>query len=273
MIKGPCSNLELLIPGDNIAGTMTDAVGNNESEASGPASVPRELLSNRSKSHFSAKKCLFHPRSRSVDEVFPELPWDETHLKPRSKEEEDDISTVGFANLPSKPPQICNDWVPDKFFTNFIAAGCFSNSPMLQVHLDNNKDSSPPVQQDHSSLGQLFVSNADLASCNPIEQQWVSMVSSSPENNNADVLLCDLDTDSSSTITESCSSPDSEEVRIFQPLFILCACNIVKLSSYPISVHNALIFLFLYLLQSCSSVSPWRSDMSKCSCIRTVCEG
>lgn len=217
MIKGPYSNLELLIPGDNIAGTMIDAVGNNESEASGPASVPRELLSNRSKSHFSAKKCLFHPRSRSVDEVFPELPWDETHLKPRSKEEEDDISTVGFANLPSKPPQICNDWVPDKFFTNFTAAGCFSNSPMLQVHHDNNKDSSPPVQQDHSSLGQLFVSNSDLASCNPIERQWVPM-KHSPENNNADVLLCDLDTDSSSTVTESCSSPDSEENLRFKPL-------------------------------------------------------
>jgi hypothetical protein len=149
--------------------------------------------------------------------VFPELPWDETHLKPRSKQEEDDISTVGFANLPSKPPQICNDWVPDKFFTNFTAARCFSNSPMLQVHHDNNKDSSPPVEQDHSSLGQLFVSNSDLASCNPSEQQWVSM-KRSPENNNADVLLGDLDTDSSSTITESCSSPDSEENLKFKPL-------------------------------------------------------
>ncbi len=71
------------------------------------------------------------------------------------------------------------------------------------------------------------------------------MVSTSPENNNADVLLCDLDTNSSSTITESCSSPDREEVRIFQPLFILCVCDNceIVIISYLSTQRSHLSFL------------------------------
>ncbi|KAH8934404.1 hypothetical protein BDL97_18G081600 [Sphagnum fallax] len=167
-------------------------------------SVPRELSSNRSKIPFGGmkKKCLFHTRARSVDEVFPVLPLDESNLKPRSKE--DDSSSIRSKISASMPTQRGNnEWTPDTFFTDFEDSGCFTKR---SLQFDHDKSDSSTIQQDHSSLHHLFMSDSE-ASLNPSPRG--SKVSSLPVN---DVLLLrDLDIDSSSSVCHSCSTPDNEE--------------------------------------------------------------
>ncbi|CAK9211620.1 unnamed protein product [Sphagnum troendelagicum] len=168
-------------------------------------SVPRELSSNRSKIPFGGmKKCLFHTRARSVDEVFPVLPLDESNLKPSSKE--DDSSSIGSKISASMPTQRGNnEWTPDTFFADFEDSGCFTKR---SSQFDHDKSDSSTIQQDHSSLHHLFMSDSE-ASLNPSPQG--SKVSSLPVNDEDVLLLRDLDIDSSSSVCHSCSTPDNEE--------------------------------------------------------------
>jgi len=230
----PDGTVNISFPGDNFAGDLRDAVEDRELIT---GSVPRELSSNKSKSPFGGmkKKCLFHTRARSVDEVFPELPLDESNLKPRSKE--DDSSSIGSKISASMPTQRGNnDWIPDTFFTDFEDSGCFTKR---SLQFDHDKSDSSAIQQDHSSLHHLFMSDSE-ASLNPSPQG--SKVSSLPVNDEDVLLLRDLDIDSSSSVCHSCSTPDNEEVSIHIHSYLVMQVN---LSNVPIYVQPlSLIFLW-----------------------------
>lgn len=188
-------------------------------------SVPRELSSNRSKIPFGGmkKKCLFHTRARSVDEVFPVLPLDESNLKPRSKE--DDSSSIGSKISASMPTQRGNnEWTPDTFFTDFEDSGCFTKR---SLQFDHDKSDSSTIQQDHSSLHHLFMSDSE-ASLNPSPRG--SKVSSLPVNDEDVLLLRDLDIDSSSSVCHSCSTPDNEEVSIHIHSYLVMQVNLSNVS-------------------------------------------
>jgi hypothetical protein len=188
-------------------------------------SVPRELSSNRSKIPFGGmkKKCLFDTRARSVDEVFPVLPLDESNLKPRSKE--DDSSSIGSKISASMPTQRGNnEWTPDTFFTDFEDSGCFTKR---SLQFDHDKSDSSTIQQDHSSLHHLFMSDSE-ASLNPSPRG--SKVSSLPVNDEDVLLLRDLDIDSSSSVCHSCSTPDNEEVSIHIHSYLVMQVNLSNVS-------------------------------------------
>ncbi|CAM6016240.1 unnamed protein product [Sphagnum balticum] len=199
----PDGTVNISFPGDNFAGDLRDAVEDRELIT---GSVPRELSSNKSKIPFGGmkKKCLFDTRVRSVDEVFPELSLDESNLKPRSKE--DDSSSIGSKISASMPTQRGNnDSILDTFFTDFEDSGCFTKR---SLQFDHDESDSSAIQQDHSSLHHLFMSDSE-ASLNPSPQG--SKVSSLPVNDEDVLLLRDLDIDSSSSVCHSCSTPDNEE--------------------------------------------------------------
>jgi flagellar biosynthesis GTPase FlhF len=226
MMKTTCCDLELLVPGDNIAGNLTgdDAVRESELTA---ASVPRETLLSNSQTHlltnpqFNAgkKTSLFHATGRSVNElVFPELLWDETHLKRRSKEDDSMIRSENSTS--TTPGMMCNDWIPKTFSEDFPVPGGSPKSSLqnLQCHNHDKKDlssssSSSSIQQGHSSLCQFFVSETEVTSLNQI---WGSKLLSLPENDD-NIVQLDFSTNSSSTTFHGCSSPDhnnNQEVRI-----------------------------------------------------------
>lgn len=200
----PDGTVNISFPDDNFAGDFRDAVEDRELIS---GSVPRELSSNRSKIPFGGmKKCLFHTRARSVDEVFPVLPLDESNLKPRSKG--DDSSSIGSKISASMPTQRGNnEWIPDTFFTDFEDSGCFTKR---SLQFDHDKSDSSTIQKDHSSLHHLFMSDSE-ASLNPSPRG--SKVSSLPVNDEDVLLLRDLDIDSSSSVCHSCSTPDNEEAK------------------------------------------------------------
>jgi hypothetical protein len=210
----PDGTVNISFPGDNFAGDLRDAVEDRELIT---GSVPRELSSNRSKIPFGGmkKQCLFHTRARSVDEVFPELPLDESNLKPRSKE--DDSSSIGSKISASMPTQRGNnDWIPD--------TGCFAKR---SLQFDHDKSDSSAIQQDRSSLHQLFMSDSE-ASLNPSPRG--SKVSSLPVNDEDVLLLRDLDIDSSSSVCHSCSTPDNEEVSIHIHSYLVMQVNLSNVS-------------------------------------------
>ncbi|CAM6051340.1 unnamed protein product [Sphagnum compactum] len=221
MMKTTCCDLELLVPGDNIAGNLTgdDAVRESELTA---ASVPRESLLSNSQTHlltnpqFNAgkKTSLFHATTeRSVNKVvFPELPWDETHLKRRSKEDDSMIRSENSTS--TTPGMMCNDWIPKTFSEDFPVPGGSTKSSLqnLQRHDHDKKDlslsssssSSSSIQQGHSSLCQFFVSETEVTSLNRI---WGSKLLSLPENDD-NIVQLDFSTNSSSIAFHGCSSPD-----------------------------------------------------------------
>jgi len=228
MMKTTCCDLELLVRGDNIAGNLAgdDAVRESELTA---ASVPRETLLSNSQTHllmnpqFNAgkKTSLFHATTgRSVNKlVFPQLPWDETHLKRRSKEDDSMIRSENSTS--TTPGMMCNDWIPKTFSEDFPVPGGSPKSSLqnLQSHDHDKKDlslsssSSSSIQQGHSSLCQFFVSETEVTSLNQI---WGSKLLSLPENDD-NIVRLDFSTNSSSTAFHGCSSPDhsnNQEVRI-----------------------------------------------------------
>jgi hypothetical protein len=203
-----------------------DAVRESELTA---ASVPRETLLSNSQTHllmnpqFNAgkKTSLFHATTgRSVNKlVFPQLPWDETHLKRRSKEDDSMIRSENSTS--TTPGMMCNDWIPKTFSEDFPVPGGSPKSSLqnLQSHDHDKKDlslsssSSSSIQQGHSSLCQFFVSETEVTSLNQI---WGSKLLSLPENDD-NIVRLDFSTNSSSTAFHGCSSPDhsnNQEVRI-----------------------------------------------------------
>ncbi len=269
MMKTTCCDLELLVLGDNIAGNLTgdDAVRESELTA---ASVPRERLLSNSQTHlltnpqFNAgkKTSLFHATTgRSVNEpVFPELPWDETHLKRRSKE---DDSTIRSENSTSTTPgMMFNDWIPKTFSEDFPVPGGSPKSSLqnLQCHDRDKKDlslsssSSSSIQQGHSSLCQFFVSETEVTSLNQI---WGSKLLSLRESDD-NIVRLDVSTNSSNTAFHGCSSPDdnnNQEVRI-DLLYIHVQQHQVQLSIilYVSSIHITLIFSITDLLVTSESL-------------------
>ncbi len=268
MMKTTCCDLELLVPGYNIAGNLTgdDAVRESELTA---ASVPRERLLSNSQTHllmnpqFNAgkKTSLFHATTgRSVNEpVFPELPWDETHLKRRSKEDDSMIRSENSTS--TTPGMMCNDWIPKTFSEDFPVPGGSPKSSLqnLQRHDHDKKDlssssSSSSIQQGHSSLCQFFVSETEVTSLNQI---WGSKLLSLPENDD-NIVRHDFSTNSSSTAFHGCSSPDhnnNQEVRI-DLLSIHVQQHRVQLSIilYVSSIHITLIFSITDLLVTSESL-------------------
>jgi hypothetical protein len=268
MMKTTCCDLELLVPGYNIAGNLTgdDAVRESELTA---ASVPRERLLSNSQTHllmnpqFNAgkKTSLFHATTgRSVNEpVFPELPWDETHLKRRSKEDDSMIRSENSTS--TTPGMMCNDWIPKTFSEDFPVPGRSPKSSLqsLQRHDHDKKDlssssSSSSIQQGHSSLCQFFVSETEVTSLNQI---WGSKLLSLPENDD-NIVRHDFSTNSSSTAFHGCSSPDhnnNQEVRI-DLLSIHVQQHRVQLSIilYVSSIHITLIFSITDLLVTSESL-------------------